>query len=114
MGARRDGHPLARHGAAGLARRGHRDSARAKDLAITVTPTGDGGVWRLHAAIPDASFDITVTRPAHHDCLAVVVPWSTRRFQYTVKDVALPASGTITTEGVRLSLIHISEPTRPY
>ena len=75
--------------------------AHAKDLAITVTPTGDGGVWRLHAAIPDASFDITVTRPAHHDCLAVVVPWSTRRFQYTVKDVALPASGTITTEGVR-------------
>ncbi|WP_454261339.1 DUF2804 family protein [Pseudoxanthomonas mexicana] len=27
--------------------------------------------------------------------------WSTRRFQYTVKDVALPASGTITTDGVR-------------
>lgn len=73
--------------------------AHAKDLAITVTPAGDGAVWRLHAAIPGASFDITVTRLAGHDCLAVVVPWSARRFQYTVKDVALPASGTITTDG---------------
>ncbi|PKQ21702.1 MAG: DUF2804 domain-containing protein [Actinobacteria bacterium HGW-Actinobacteria-5] len=33
--------------------------------------------------------------PADHDCLAVVVPWSGERFQYTVKDVALPASGTL-------------------
>ncbi len=73
----------------------------AKDLAITVTPAGDGEMWRLHAAIPGASFDITVTRAPQHDCLAVVVPWSARRFQYTVKDVALPATGTLTTDGVR-------------
>lgn len=74
--------------------------ARAKDLAITVTPASDGQVWRLHAQIPGATFDITVTRPVAHDCLAVVVPWSHRLFQYTVKDVALPASGTITIEGI--------------
>jgi hypothetical protein len=43
--------------------------------------------------IADASFDITVRRPPGHELLAVVVPWSSRRFQYTVKDVALPASG---------------------
>lgn len=75
--------------------------ARAKGLAVTVTPASDGRVWRLHSAIPGAGFEITVTRPPAHDCLAVVVPWSARRFQYTVKDVALPASGTITTDGVR-------------
>jgi len=74
--------------------------ARAKDLAITLTPARGGAAWRLYAEIADASFDITVTRPEGHDCLAVVVPWSHRLFQYTVKDVALPASGTITVDGV--------------
>ncbi len=74
--------------------------AGAKGLGITITPTPDGQRWRLHAEIADAAFDITVRRPADHDCLAVVVPWSHRRFQYTVKDVALPASGTITIAGV--------------
>lgn len=71
--------------------------ARAAHLAVSVTP--GAGSWRLFAEIPDASFDITVVRPAGHDCLAVVVPWSRRRFQYTVKDVALPAHGTVVTGG---------------
>lgn len=73
--------------------------ARAKGLAATVTPAAEGQVWRLHAEIADAAFDITVRRPPRHDLLAVVVPWSRRRFQYTVKDVALPAGGTVTIEG---------------
>jgi len=73
--------------------------ARAKDLRIDVDP-GPGQV-RLRADIPGASFDVTVTRPEDHDCLAVVVPWSTRRFQYTVKDVALPASGSLVLDGVK-------------
>lgn len=74
--------------------------ARARGLAVTVTPADDGRVWLLHAEIDGAGFDITVTRPPGHECLAVVVPWSHRRFQYTVKDVALPASGVVTTDGV--------------
>lgn len=74
--------------------------ARAHDLAATVTPWVDGRSWRLYAEVPDAAFDVRVTRPVHHDYLAVVVPWSRRRFQYTVKAVALPASGTVTTDGV--------------
>lgn len=73
--------------------------AGARDLAITITPTPDGQTWRLHGEIPDAAFDITVSRPERHDCLAVVVPWSPRLFQYTVKDVALRAAGTITVDG---------------
>lgn len=33
------------------------------------------------------------------ESLGVVVPWSGKRFQYTVKDVARPVSGTITVAG---------------
>lgn len=68
--------------------------ARAKGLTIDIEP--DGGSVRLRASTADVAFDVTVTRPDGHDCLAVVVPWSRRRFQYTVKDVALPAHGTLT------------------
>lgn len=38
------------------------------------------------------------------DGLGVVVPWSDRRFQYTLKEVALPASGSLTINGVEHSL----------
>lgn len=68
--------------------------ARARDLAIDIEPADHR--TRLRAAIPGVSFDVTVSRPERHDCLAVVVPWSRTRFQYTVKDVALPASGSVT------------------
>lgn len=71
--------------------------ARAKDLAITLTP--GAGSWRLFAEAGEVSFDVTVHRPAGHDCLAVVVPWSRSRFQYTVKDVALPAAGAVVIAG---------------
>lgn len=72
--------------------------ACARDLAIDVGVEGD--TIRLSAATPDAGFDVTVARPEDQDCLAVVVPWSRRRFQYTVKDVALPATGSVTIGGV--------------
>lgn len=36
---------------------------------------------------------------AGHDSLAVVVPWSERRFQYTLKDLANPVTGTVTLDG---------------
>ena len=43
--------------------------------------------------------DITAHRPAGHESLGVVVPWSDRLFQYTVKDVARPAVGTLWVDG---------------
>jgi hypothetical protein len=76
-----------------------RARARTKDLAIDLDPLPHGGT-RLRASIPDVSFDVSVTRPHHHDCLAVVVPWSRNRFQYTVKDVALDAIGVVAIGGV--------------
>lgn len=68
--------------------------ARKGKLSIDIDEV-DGGT-RLRAQIPGASLDVHAARPAGHECLAVVVPWSDKRFQYTVKDVARPASGTIT------------------
>lgn len=38
------------------------------------------------------------------DCLAVVVPWSERKFQYTVKDVARPLEGELVIDGVRIEI----------
>ncbi|MFB8387140.1 DUF2804 domain-containing protein [Microbacterium sp. NPDC055910] len=73
--------------------------ARAKGLEIDIDPAEAGGT-RLRARIADASFDVVAELPDGHERLAVVVPWSDTRFQYTVKDVARPASGTVTIEGV--------------
>lgn len=69
----------------------------AKGLDIVIS--SEGSVTRIAASIEKASFDVEITRPEGHDCLAVVVPWSDRLFQYTVKDVALPAQGEVTIEG---------------
>jgi hypothetical protein len=43
-----------------------------------------------------ASLDVSVDRPADHETMNVVIPWSDRRFQYTSKQTARPARGTIT------------------
>ena len=55
---------------------------------------------RLHvlgrSAGGDVVVDLTVDRPAEHETLSVVVPWSPRRFQYTSKHNTRPARGTVT------------------
>jgi hypothetical protein len=43
--------------------------------------------------------DVTVTRPAGHETLGVVAPWSASRFAYTSKQNTLPAAGTLTVDG---------------
>lgn len=42
-----------------------------------------------------ASLDARVDLPEDHDSLNVVIPWSTRTFQYTSKHQARPARGTL-------------------
>ena len=71
--------------------------ARAKTLAIDVDEV-DGGT-RLRARTRDVSFDVVAELPPGHERLAVVVPWSDSRFQYTVKDVARPTHGTLWVDG---------------
>jgi len=58
----------------------------------------DGGT-RLRAAGSRVRVDITAERPPGHESLGVVVPWTDRLFQYTVKDVARPAVGTVWVDG---------------
>ena len=43
----------------------------------------------------DLTADVLVRRPPGHESLSVVIPWSEKRFQYTTKDVARPAEGTV-------------------
>ncbi len=66
------------------------------EIAIDEAPGGT----RLRARLRDPKLmqvrlEVFAEKPAGHEGLAVVVPWSDKRFQYTVKDVARPASGWI-------------------
>ncbi|WP_235737604.1 DUF2804 domain-containing protein [Nocardioides alcanivorans] len=58
------------------------------------------GGTRLRARSERVEVDVVAHRPEGHECLGVVVPWTERLFQYTVKDVARPASGSIRIDGV--------------
>ncbi|HEX2895757.1 MAG TPA: DUF2804 domain-containing protein [Marmoricola sp.] len=58
----------------------------------------DGGT-RLQVSAPGVELDALAGRPPGHESLGVVVPWSDRLFQYTVKDVARPLSGSLTVAG---------------
>lgn len=78
--------------------------ARARTAKITLDIEEIDGGTRLRGAAPRISFDIAAARPIGHEAMGVVVPWrsgaSIRRFQYTVKDVARPAHGTLTVDGI--------------
>ena len=54
---------------------------------------------RLSVTAPGLTADVRVQRPAGHESLGVVVPWSDRRFQHTVKENTLPATGTVRADG---------------
>lgn len=49
-------------------------------------------------------FEVTAHRSPDHESLGVVVPWSNKRFQYTVKETALPATGYLELDGEVLEL----------
>lgn len=71
--------------------------ARTRRFTIDIDELPDG--TRLRARGKRVALDVVAHRPAGHESLAVVVPWSDRLFQYTVKDVARPATGTIWVDG---------------
>ncbi|WP_127479471.1 DUF2804 domain-containing protein [Nocardioides pantholopis] len=53
----------------------------------------------IRATAPDLTLDLTVAVVPGQDSLGVVVPWSDRLFQYTVKDLARPVTGRLTLAG---------------
>ncbi len=79
-----------------------RSMARAKDLAIDIDEVPGG--TRLRCSIPGVSLDVVAALPVGHERLALVVPWSDTRFQYTVKDLARPAKGWLRVDGVEYEI----------
>ena len=66
-------------------------------LRIALDEMPDG--THLRASTPEVDVDVVALRPDDHESMAVVVPWSEKLFQYTVKDVGRPARGRITVRG---------------
>ncbi len=50
---------------------------------------------RLTATAPGLTVDLTVPVVADRDVLGVVIPWSDRRFQYSVKDLGRAVMGSV-------------------
>lgn len=71
--------------------------ARTRQVRIDIDEVDDG--TRLRAQGSRVRVDVVAHRPPGHECLGVVVPWTDRLFQYTVKDVARPATGTLWVDG---------------
>lgn len=75
---------------------------RSGPLSITLAPHESG----VHLLVdsPALSADIEVRRPPGHQALGVVVPFTERRFQYTVKENTLPAAGHVLARGRRYEI----------
>lgn len=58
-----------------------------------------GGATTISVRAKGLRVDLAVRRQGH-DSLGVVVPWGEKRFQYTLKDLANPVTGTVTVDGV--------------
>jgi hypothetical protein len=85
--------------AAPLSERVH-DYSRFEDkrLLVELDDNGELAGIRAHAVSfggKPLEVDIAITRPAGHETLNVVIPWSHDRFQFTSKQNTLPASGTV-------------------
>ncbi|MCW5951288.1 MAG: DUF2804 family protein [Propionibacteriaceae bacterium] len=69
-----------------------------RQLRVALTEVRGG--TRIEVFADRVRADIVARRPDGHESLGVVVPRSHRLYQYTDKDVARPASGTIWLDGV--------------
>ena len=70
-------------------------TATTPQLSLSFADIPGGTKLTAHSA----RVDVELLAAGGQDSLAVVVPWGTTRFQYTVKDVARPLSGTVTIDG---------------
>jgi hypothetical protein len=77
-------------------------SVRTKTLSIELIPNIHG--VRIVAHTDRVHADIQAARAADHESMAVVIPWSDTKFQYTVKDNTLPATGSLYVDGVARDL----------
>ena len=77
-------------------------SARGRSRRLGLARTPDRELnprtrpWRAAVgAARDIHVDISVDKPAGHESLNVVIPWSDRRFQFTSKQNTRPAHGAV-------------------
>lgn len=75
-----------------------RTTLNTKALRVQIEEIGGG--TRVRARTGRVELDVIALRPEGHESLGVVVPWTERLFQYTVKDVARPAVGSVRIDGV--------------
>jgi hypothetical protein len=70
---------------------------RGGGLELDLVDEVDGTQMEVRCRTKQGPFsaELLVERPAGHESLTVVIPWSDRRYQCTTKDVGRPATGTI-------------------
>jgi hypothetical protein len=73
--------------------------ARKGDVFVRLAANDEGTV--LRARSPRIDVDLQVLEEPGHESMGVVVPWSTRTFQYTKKDNCLRVRGSFTLDGER-------------
>ncbi|MBO4207510.1 DUF2804 domain-containing protein [Micromonospora echinofusca] len=76
---------------------------QARGLSIDIAQRPEGSTVR--ATAPGVEVDLELPLRPGHESLGVVVPWSTRRFQYTVKDVGRPARGLLRVAGTEYPVV---------
>lgn len=78
------------------------DDVTASGLPVPAGMPRPGRTTRLRARTPRVELDVRAVREPGWEAMCVVVPFENpRRYQYTVKDPALPLVGTLTVDGVR-------------
>lgn len=71
-------------------------------MQIAMRPTATG--TSLSAKTDRLLIELDVIEPPGHESMGVVVPWDTRRFQYTRKDNCLPVQGRVVADGVEYAV----------
>ena len=74
--------------------------SRSRTRTVQLEFTHHDDATHLSASGPRVRLEVTAHRPPGHQSLGVVVPWSQQFYQYTVKDLARPATGTLWVDGV--------------
>jgi hypothetical protein len=76
----------------------HGDGDVMLEAVTTEAGTRLTGEWTEADGRP-STLDVLVAEPPGHESLSVVIPWSDRRFQYTSKHQARPATGSLSVGG---------------
>ncbi len=67
---------------------------------MQIAMRSESGTTSLQARTDRLTIELEVLEPPNHESMGVVVPWSSRRFQYTRKDNCLPVRGSVIADGV--------------